>query len=439
MTTAESLDVQVADKGGLKREITFQVPADAIEQALNAAYDQVAKGTRMPGFRNGKVPRQVIKARFGEQVHGDVLDRVVPEYYRQAVEQAGVEPVTGPEFGPLKIEDGKPLAVSATLEVRPEVKLAPYEGMDLDMVDTNVTEEDVAVAHRSLQESVATLEPAEEGHVAESGDVAVIDFSGSVDGEKFDGGTAEGYTLTLGDGQFIPGFEEQLIGHQAGESFDITVTFPEDYHSEDLKGKEVLFAINLTELKRKVLPELDDAFASQVGDFADMEELNNTLSEQIQTKRAADQRALHRQVVFAKLADDNVFDAPESWVEEELDHLLETQQRLATMQGQDPEMDQDAAREAHLETARIQARGRIVVAEIAKAEGIDVGQDEFAAEIGRLAQEYQRQPEEIANYIRSNPAELSRMNSHLLKNKVLDAVIDKAEMKKVDRDAAPEA
>ena len=432
MTTVDALEVNVDDKGGLKRELSFQIPASAVDSALDAAYTRVAGSVSLKGFRNGKVPRQVIKSRYGKEVEGDVLQQLVPEYYRQAVVQAEIEPLTSPEFGPMDLKEGEALSLVATVEVKPELTLASYEGVELEAVDQDVSDQDVAVAHKSLQDAMASLEACDADHVAENGNVAVIDFLGKVDDVAFEGGTAEGYSLSLGEGRFIPGFEEQVVGHKAGEQFDVNVAFPEDYHSEDLKGKDAVFAITLHEIKAKVLPEVNDEFASQVGDFDNLEALNKTLTDEILTKRAGDQQRTHRNDVLVKLAEANDCEVPESWIEEEIDTMVDSHRRMAAMQGQELENEEEVRAEVR-PVAEIQARGRLIVGEIAKAEELQVAEEEFTQEIVRMSQEYQRAPEEIIELIRSNPAETERLSNYLLRNKVLDLVIEKANITTVPR------
>jgi trigger factor len=438
MTTVDTLDVEVIDKGGLKRDIAFQVPADAVDSALNDACDGIARTVRIPGFRSGKIPRKVVLGRYRERVVGEVLQRLVPDYYRQALAQAEITPVTEPEFGEFDVQEGAPLKVVATVEVEPTIELAPYEGLEMTGVDLEVNDEDIAVAHRSLQDTMATLEPCEEGHLAENGDLAIIDFEGKVDGEPFEGGKAEGYSLPLGEGRFIPGFEEQVAGHAAGDTFDLAVTFPDDYHAEHLKGKEAVFTVTVTEVKRKVLPEVDDAFAAQVGDFDDLEALNQTLRDEIRAKREDDQRRMLRRQALAKLIEDNTFDPPEGLVQEELNEMLQATQRLILMQGQTPQeagFDPAKAAEEGRPEAENQARGRVIVSRIAKDEGISVTGADVDAEIARLAQEYRRPEDEIRQRIYGDPGELGRLETHLLRNKVLDRVVEKAKVTAAPRGA----
>ena len=437
MTTAESLEVAVENKDGLKRELSFQVPSAAVDAALNTAYDTIARTVRIPGFRNGKVPRQVIRSRYQAQASDEVLQNLIPDYYRQAVEQAELQPVGNPEFGKFDVQEGQPLAVTVTMEVRPEFELATYEKLALTGPDTSVSDHDIVVAHESLQGSMATLEPTAKDHKAVNGNVTMIDFAGSVDGTPFDGGTAQGFSLELGEGRFIPGFEEQILGHKAGDSFDVNVTFPDEYHEPTLAAKAAMFAVTVTDIKQKTLPEVNDEFATQVGDFADLETLNATLREQIQAKREHDSRKSLRQQALGILAEAHTFDPPESMIEEEVDILVDTAMRMAAMQG-NADFDREGAREEQRSEAIVQARARLVVDEIAKRETVAVSEEEFNAEIQRLAREYQRPPDEVNQLVRQNPQETARLRAHLLKDKVLNLVVDRAKVTTTDRtDDAP--
>jgi trigger factor len=436
VTAVDSLQVEVTDKGGLKREIAFQVPADAVASAFDAACDNIGRGLKLPGFRAGKVPRKVIRSRYRGQVDNDVIQRLVPDYWRQAISQAAVEPVSEPEFDPIDLQEGQPLRVVAQVEVEPEVTLAPYQELEVTAVDLEVTDEDLTAAHRSLQETLAALEPCEADHLAAAGDQVVMDFEGKVDGAPFDGGKGQGYVLTLGEGHLIPGFEDQIQGHAGGETFDVTVTFPDDYHAENLRAKEAVFAVTVTEIKRKVLPDVDDAFASQVGEFEDLEGLNRTLREEILAKRKGDQRQIQRRQAFAKLVEMNTFDPPDRLVEDALDDIVQHRQRLVLMQGKSPEeagFDPAEVRREAREEAVAQARGRVILSRIAKAEGVAVTEAEVADEIARLAREYRRAEEEIRQRISADPLELDRMRRHLRDNKVLDWVVDRAKVRTVSR------
>lgn len=436
MTAVDTLQVEVTDKGGLMREIAFEVPAGAVASAFDAACDNIARGLKLPGFRAGKVPRKVIRSRYRGQVNSEVIQRLVPDYWRQAISQAALEPVSQPEFDPIDLKEGSPLRVVAQVEVEPEVTLAPYDGLEVTAVDLEVTDEDLAAAHHSLQETMAAMEPCEAGHAAQAGDQVVMDFEGKVDGAPFDGGKGQGYVVTVGEGHLIPGFEDQIQGHAAGETFAVTVTFPDDYHAEKLRAKEAEFQVTVTEIKRKVLPDVDDAFASQIGEFENLEALNRTLRDEILAKRKVDQRLIQRRQAFSKLVEANTFDPPDRLVEDALDDIVQHRQRVAAIQGKSPEeagFDPAKVRQEAREEAVAQARGRVILSRIAKAEGVTVTEADLADEIARLAREYRRAEDEIRQRVAADPLEVDRMRRHLRDNKVLDLVVDRAKVRAVPR------
>jgi len=251
---------------GNKGQLTFEVDAKTFDEALDQAFKKVVKDVQLPGFRKGRVPRPIFEKRFGVEVlYQDALDIVLPDAYAKAVEESGIEPVAQPEIDIDEIERGKDLVFTATVVVKPEVKLGQYKGLEVTKVDTEVTEDEVNAELEALQKRYAEL-VVKEDEPAEKGDTVVIDFEGFVDGEAFEGGKSENYSLELGSNSFIPGFEDQLVGVKAGEEKEVNVTFPEDYHAEDLAGKDAVFKVKVHEVKSLELPELDDDFAIDVDD-----------------------------------------------------------------------------------------------------------------------------------------------------------------------------
>ncbi|MBE6185406.1 MAG: trigger factor, partial [Bacillus sp. (in: Bacteria)] len=246
--------------------LTVEVDAETVEKGLDAAFKKVVKQVNVPGFRKGKMPRAFFEKRFGaEALYQDALDIILPDAYAKAVEETGIEPVDTPNVDVEQMEKGKALIFKATVTVKPEVKLGEYKGLEVEKVDTTVTDEDVENELKSLQERYAELVVKEDGK-AENGDTVVIDFEGFVDGEAFEGGAAENYSLELGSNSFIPGFEEQLVGVATGEEKEVEVTFPEEYHAAELAGKPATFKVKVHEIKTKQLPELDDEFAKDADD-----------------------------------------------------------------------------------------------------------------------------------------------------------------------------
>lgn len=266
--------------------LTVEVDAAEVNQALDAAFKKVVKTINVPGFRKGKMPRPLFEQRFGvESLYQDALDIILPQAYSSAVDEAGIFPVAHPEIDIEQLEKGKNLIFTAKVTVKPEVKLGEYKGLELTKADETVTDEDVTNELTKLQEKQAELVVKEDGAV-ENGDTAVIDFEGFVDGVAFEGGKGENYSLTIGSGTFIPGFEEQLIGLKTGEEKDVEVSFPEEYHAADLAGKPAVFKVKVHEIKAQELPALDDEFAKDVNEEVEtLDELKAKLRADLTEKK----------------------------------------------------------------------------------------------------------------------------------------------------------
>lgn len=268
--------------------LDIEVEVDQVAAALDKAFKKVVQKVNVPGFRKGKVPRSIFEAKFGvESLYQDALDIVVPEAYVEAVEETGIHPVDRPEVDVEQFAKGQNLKFKAKVIVKPEVELGEYKGLELEVNEAEVTEEEITAELDKLQKRHAELVPLEEGS-AENGDVVSIDFEGFVDGVAFEGGKAEKYSLELGSGSFIPGFEEQVVGLNKGDLKDITVTFPENYQSEDLQGKEAIFKIELHDIKRKNLPVLDDEFAKDISEFETLEEFKSDLKNNLSVRKVAE-------------------------------------------------------------------------------------------------------------------------------------------------------
>ena len=246
--------------------LNVEVDAERVTEALDKAFKKVSQKVNVPGFRKGKVPRGIFEARFGiESLYQDAIDILLPDAYAGAVKEAGIEPVDRPEIDVEQFGKGQPFVFKAKVLVKPEVKLGEYKGLEVPAAEAEVTDEELGAELERLRQRHAELVVIDEGAV-EKGDMTVIDFEGFVDGEPFEGGSSERYSLEIGSGSFIPGFEEQLIGMQIGDFKDVEVTFPENYHAENLKGKAAVFKVKLHEIKRKSLPALDDEFAAVVAE-----------------------------------------------------------------------------------------------------------------------------------------------------------------------------
>ena len=388
---------------GNRGVLTVEVGADKVNEGLDAAFKKVVKQINVPGFRKGKMPRQMFEKRFGvEALYQDALDFILPEAYAAAVEEAGIDPVDRPEIDVEKMEKGENLIFKATVTVKPEVKLGEYKGLEVEAVSTEVTEEDVNNELTRMQERFAELVVKEEGK-AELGDTAVIDFEGFVDGVAFEGGKGENYSLELGSNSFIPGFEEQVVGLAAGEEKDIEVSFPEEYHAAELAGKPAVFKIKLHEIKTKQLPELDDEFAKDADEEVEtLAELKEKTQKSLEESKKNEAENALREAVIEKATANAEVEIPEVMVETELDRMLQEFEQRLSMQGMNLELyfqfsgqDEAALKGQMKEDAEKRVRTNLVLEAIVAAENIEATEADVEAEIAKMAEMYQMEADQI--------------------------------------------
>jgi trigger factor len=376
--------------------LTFEVDAEKFNEGLDAAFKKVVKTINVPGFRKGKMPRQMFEKRFGvEALYQDAIDYLLPEAYSNAIDEAGIEPVDRPEIDVEQVEKGKTLIFKANVTVKPEVKLGEYKGLEVEAFDTEVTDEEVDAEIKSLQERQAELVVKEDGK-AENGDTVVIDFEGFVDGEAFEGGQAENYTLELGSGNFIPGFEEQLVGLATGEEKDVEVNFPEEYHAAELAGKAAVFKVKVHEIKGKELPELDDEFAKDVDEEVEtLEALKEKTKDRLKHDKEHQKEHHIQDTVVEKAAANAEINVPEVMVDNEIERMMsEFEQRLQS-QGMNLDLyfqfsgqDEAALREQMKEDAASRVRVNLTLEAIVNAENIEVTDEDVDKELENMATAY---------------------------------------------------
>ncbi|MGG3433037.1 trigger factor [Heyndrickxia coagulans] len=389
--------------------LTVEVDAETVDKSLDKAFKKVVKQINVPGFRKGKIPRPLFEKRFGvESLYQDALDMIVPGEYEKAIEETGIEPVDTPNIDVEQMEKGKPLIFKATVTVKPEVKLGEYKGLEVEKPDTEVTDEDVEEELKKLQERLAELVIKEDGE-AEMGDTVVIDFEGFVDGEAFEGGSAENYSLELGSGNFIPGFEEQLAGVKTGDEKEIEVTFPEEYHASELAGKKAVFKVKVHEIKAKHLPELDDEFAQDADDEV---ETLDALKEKIKKdlKESKEHAAKHavEDAVVEKAAENAEMDIPEAMINTELNRMLQEFEQNLSAQGLNLELyyqfsgqNEEALRNQMKEDAEKRVRFNLTLEAIANAEKLEVSDEEVDEELKRMSEMYGMPVEDIRRVLGS--------------------------------------
>lgn len=378
-------------------KLTFEVGTDMIKEGVDKAFQRTKKSLNVPGFRKGHVPRQIFNKLYGEEaLYQDALNIVLPDAYSAAIKEAAIEPVDQPQVDVEKLEKGEPWVLSAIVTVKPEVKLGEYKGVKVIKQSTRVTSKEVDEEIEKKREQQAEL-VLKEGKPAEKGDTVTIDFDGSIDGVPFDGGKATNYDLVLGSNSFIPGFEDQLIGHNTDDDVDVKVTFPEDYQAEELQGKEALFKVKIHEIKTKELPELDDEFAKDVDEDVDsLEELKAKTKDQIKERKiqAADE-AKESEAIQAAVDNAEIKEIPEAMLRDDVDRQVN--QYLANMQQQgiSPDMyfqltgsSEDQLRQQLSEGAENRVKTTLVLEAIVEAEKIDPSDEEVDAEYKSLAEQY---------------------------------------------------
>lgn len=392
------------------------------------AFKKVVKQVSIPGFRKGKVPRGLFEQRFGvEALYQDALDILLPVEYPKAVEEAGIEPVDRPEIDVEKIEKGESLIFTAKVTVKPEVKLGDYKGLGIEKDDTAVTDEDVQNELKALQERQAELVVKEEGAV-ENGDTVVLDFEGFVDGEAFEGGKAENYSLEVGSGSFIPGFEEQLTGLEAGAEKDVEVTFPEEYHAEELAGKPAVFKVKIHEIKAKELPELNDEFAKDIDEEVEtLAELTEKTKKRLEEAKENEADAKLREELVLKASENAEADVPQAMIDTELDRMLKEFEQRLQMQGMNLELytqfsgqDENALKEQMKEDAAKRVKSNLTLEAIAQAENLEVTDEEVEAELTKMAEAYNMPVENIKQAIGSTDA----MKEDLKVRKAIDFLVE---------------
>ena len=418
------------DSDASKGTLTFEIDVDTIKKGLDEAFVETKKKITVPGFRKGRVPRQIFDQMYGEEsLYQDALNKVLPQAYSDAVKEAGIEPVAQPQINIKSMDKDQPWVLTASVDVKPEVKLGDYKGMEVPKQDTTVSDADVDAELEKKRQQQAEL-VLKEDKPAEKGDTVVIDYEGSIDGKKFDGGSADNYSLELGSGSFIPGFEDQLIGHNTDDDVDVKVTFPEDYHAKDLAGKEAIFKVKVHEIKEKQLPELDDDFAKDVDEDVDtLAELKDKTKKELQenkdnqAKAAIEDAAINAAVENAKIQD-----IPQSMLDEDTNRQM--QQYLAGMQQQgiSPQMyfqitgtKEDDLKKQFAADAEQRVKTNLVLEAIVDDADLAATEDEIKAEISDLAKQYGMKEDQVKNALSED------MLTHDIKiRKAVDLVADSA-------------
>ncbi|WP_440112082.1 trigger factor [Paenibacillus sp. QZ-Y1] len=414
--------------------LEVEVAADRVTAALDKAFNKVVKQANVPGFRKGKVPRPIFEARFGvESLYQEAIDILLPEAYTEAIDQTEIFPVDRPDVDIEQFAKGQVFKFKAKVTVKPEVTLGEYKGIEVAVAKNEVTDEEVAEELERLQQRHAELVVIDEG-AAENGDVAVIDFDGSVDGVPFEGGQAERYSLELGSNTFIPGFEEQVLGLSTGDLKDVEVTFPESYHAAELAGKQAVFKVKVHEIKRKQLPELDDEFAKDVSEFDTLEEYKADLKTQLESRKADEAKAAQENAVVEKVAENAEVDIPSAMVDSEVQNMMRDFDNRLRNQGMNLEMflsfsgqTQADLKGQMQEDASKRVRNNLVLEAVGVAENIEVSDEEVNQELEKMAESYKRPVDEIRGILEGNGS-LDSLRDEVKLRKTIDVLVENSKV-----------
>ncbi|MCD8891492.1 trigger factor [Staphylococcus nepalensis] len=419
-------------KEGNEGVLSVTVPAEKVDKAIDQAFKKVVKQINVPGFRKGKVPRQIFEQRFGvEALYQDAVDILLPEAYGEAIDEAGIKPVDQPEINVTSIEKGEDMTFEANVVVEPEVELGEYKGLEVEKQNTELTEEELQESIDHQLGHLAEMVVKEDGAV-ENGDTVNIDFDGYVDGEQFEGGQAEGYDLEIGSGSFIPGFEEQLVGVKAGEEKDVTVTFPEEYHAEELAGKEATFKTKVNEIKYKDVPELNDEIANELDAEANsVDEYKDNLRKRLAEQKATEAENTQKEEAINKATNNTTINIPEAMIKTELDRMVQEFGQRMQQQGLNLEtyfqisgQDESQLREQMKDDAEERVKTNLTLTAIADAEEVEVTDADIDKELEKMSEQFNISVEDIKQTLG---------NTDIVKNdvriqKVIDLLVEEAKL-----------
>ncbi|ANK37073.1 trigger factor [Staphylococcus equorum] len=390
-------------KEGNEGVLTVTVPAEKVDKAIDQAFKKVVKQINVPGFRKGKVPRQIFEQRFGvEALYQDAVDILLPEAYGEAIDETGIKPVDQPEINVTTMEKGSDMTFEASVVVEPEIELGDYKGLEIEKQNVELTEEELQESIDHQLGHLAEMVVKEDGAV-EDGDTVNIDFDGYVDGEQFEGGQAEGYDLEIGSGSFIPGFEEQLVGVKIGEEKDVTVTFPEEYHAEELAGKEATFKAKVNEIKYKDVPELTDEIANELDAEANtVDEYKENLRKKLTEQKETDAENNQKEEAISKASNNASVEIPDAMINTELDRMVQEFGQRMQQQGLNLEtyyqisgQDESQLREQMKDDAEERVKTNLTLTAIADAEEIEVTDADIDKELEKMSGQFNMSVEDI--------------------------------------------
>lgn len=427
-----SLQVEKLEKNMAK--LTIEVSEQELDKAIEGAYQKNKNSISVPGFRKGKVPRQMIERMYGKEIfYEDAANALIPDAYGKMLDECEEEIVSAPKIEVTQLEAGKPFIFTAEVALKPEVKLGKYKGVKVDKLDVEVKDEEVDAELEKERESNARNIAVEDRPVKD-GDMTVIDFEGFVDGEPFEGGKGENYPLTIGSGTFIPGFEEQLIGAEIGRELEVNVTFPENYQAEELKGRPAVFKCTVKEIKEKELPALDDEFAGEVSEFDTLAEYREDVKKKLAEKKEKEAKGAKEDAVIEAIISDSDMEIPDPMVETQQRQIVDDFAQRIQMQGLSMEQYLQytgSSYEQMVEQMKPQAlkriQSRLVLEAVAAKEKLTASEEEYEQEIGKMAAAYQMEADKVKEML--GEKEKKQIMQDLAIQKAVEFVVENAKEK----------
>ena len=417
------------------------IDKEKFAEAMEKSYKKNVKSIQIPGFRKGKAPRRFIEKIYGEAIfYEDAINFVCPDAYEAAVKELELDPVDQPEIDIVSIGEGD-LVLSAKVAVKPEFELPEYKGVKLDKIEYKVLEKDVDAEIKRMLEQNARIVPVE-NRAAKKGDITVIDFEGFVDGVAFDGGKGENHSLELGSGQFIPGFEDQLIGKKTGEEVEVNVTFPEEYHAEDLKGKEAMFKVKINSIKKKELPAKDDEFAKDVSEFDTFEELRADVKSKLQEDAKIRAQREKEDKIMEILAEKTEMDIPECMIQQQTQKMIQEFGYKIAQQGLSLEQytqftgtTVEGLQDQFKENAEKAVKGNLILEKIAKTEKIEATEEDVEQQFKKMADMYGMEVDKIKDIMKNS---VDSIKEEIVINKTLELLVENSAVKRATKKKAAE-
>ena len=424
--------MQVIDKSaeGLKRQFSVVIAADAIEEKVTSRLNEVGRQVRLPGFRPGKVPMNLLRKRFGQAVRSEILERTIDESTQAAFTEKAVKPAMQPKVELVKFEEGQDLEFSVQYEVLPEISSGEFSNLDLTRLVASVSDKEHEEAINGFLRNRRTTEKVDEDRPAKTGDGLMVDFVGRIDGKEFDGGTAKDALVEIGSGQYVPGFEDQLVGAKVGDTVKVNVTFPEDYAASELAGKAAEFDVTVKELHKVTTPPLDDEFAKSMGD-ENVEALRTRMRKFLQDNYDNASRLRLKRQLLDRLAESHSFAVPEGLVDVEFDAIWRQMERVAKDGQLDPEDEgktDEELRKEYRDIAERRVRLGLLLSDVGQKNGVSVSQEDLNKAIMQEAVRYPGQETAVIEYYQRNPQALEALRAPIFEDKVVDFIISQAKV-----------